>query len=95
MDTASPRPASLVKMEVKKRVIKTIYHKEVADFFESIGLIRNLMEKKIHCSICGDVITLENFRAVTRKKDDLLFCCKKESCIREFTASAISASTER
>lgn len=81
-------------MEVKKTVIKTIYHREVADFFESTGLIKKLVEKKIRCSVCGDVITLENFRAVTRKKDDLLFCCNKDSCIRDFTALAIHVSTE-
>jgi dimeric dUTPase (all-alpha-NTP-PPase superfamily) len=78
-------------MEAKKKIVKTIYHKETADFFESIGLIEKLMEKKIHCSVCGDVITLENFRAVTRKRGDLLFCCDKERCIREFT---IYVSTE-
>lgn len=68
----------------EKKVIRTIYHKEVADFFESLGLSEKLARGEIRCAICGDIITLENFRAVTRKSNRLLFCCDKELCIHKF-----------
>jgi len=67
-----------------KEVIRTIYHKRVANFFESIGLFEELEKGKIHCFVCGEIITLDNFRAVIRRSGKLLFCCDKESCIHEF-----------
>lgn len=68
----------------EEKIIRTIYHKEVADFFESLGLSEKLAKGKIRCAICGEIITLKNFRAVTRKSGKLLFYCKKESCIQKF-----------
>jgi len=73
-------------MEREKEVIRTIYHKDVANFFESIGLSEKLANGEIRCSVCGEIITLDNFRAVARKSENLLFCCDKESCIHEFTS---------
>jgi len=70
-------------MEREKEVIRTIYHKDVANFFESIGSSGELARGEIRCSICGEIITLNNFRAVARKSENLLFCCDKESCIHE------------
>ncbi len=73
-------------MEREKEAIRTIYHKDVANFFESIGSSEKLARGEIRCSICGEIITLNNFRAVARKSENLLFCCDKESCIREFVS---------
>ena len=73
-------------MKREKEVIRTIYHKDVAKFFESIGLSDKLAHGEIRCSVCGEIITLDNFRAVARKSENLLFCCDKESCIHEFTS---------
>ncbi len=71
-------------MEREKEIIRTIYHKDVANFFESIGLSEKLAHGEIRCSVCGEIITLDNFGAAARKSMDLLFCCNKESCIHEF-----------
>lgn len=73
-------------MKREKEVIRAIYHKDVANFFESIGLSEKLARGEIRCSICGEIITLNNFRAVARKSENLLFCCDKESCIHEFVS---------
>ena len=66
-------------MEREKEVIRSIYHKDVVNFFESIGLSRELERGEIRCSVCGEIITLNNFRAVTRKSENLLFCCNKRN----------------
>jgi len=73
-------------MKRETEVIRAIYHKDIADFLKSIGLFDKLKRGEIVCSICGDKITIENFRAVTRKAGKLLFCCNKDSCIQEFTS---------
>ena len=70
--------------KVEKEVIRAVYHKDVINFFESIGLIEKLNEGELKCAICGERITSANFRAVTRKSGNLLFCCDKESCILAF-----------
>jgi len=71
-------------VKAEKEVIRAIYHKNVADFFESIGLAEELARGEIQCAICGAPITVDNFRAVACKSEELLFCCDKESCIQEF-----------
>ena len=72
-------------MKRVSEVIRAIYHKDVANFFKSLGLFDKLKNGEILCSVCGDKLTVENFRAVTRKSGKLLFCCNKESCIQKFT----------
>lgn len=72
-------------MKKEKEVVKAVYHKDVTKFFESIGLTEELSQGKLFCSICGAIITTDNFRAVLRKSGELLFCCDQESCILKFT----------
>ena len=76
-----------------EEVIRTIYYRDVANFFESIGLSEELVRGEIRCSICGEIITLNNFRAVTRKSGELLFCCDRESCVHEFVSHLRSGRT--
>ncbi len=73
-------------MRTEKEVIRAIYHQNVADFFESIGLSEKLAQGNILCSFCGSTITLDNFKAVARKSDKLLFCCDNELCIQNFAS---------
>lgn len=68
----------------EKEIIRAIYHKGVANFFESMGLLEKLHNGEIRCGICEETITFDNFRAVTRKSNNLLFCCDKELCIQKF-----------
>jgi len=74
-------------MKRESEIIRVIYYKDVAEFFKSLGLFDKLKSGDILCYICGEKITIENFRAVTRKSGKLLFCCNKDACIKEFTSS--------
>jgi len=75
----------MVRAKEEQEVIRTIYHENVADFFESIGLYEELKQGELRCVVCDRVITLKSFRAVTRISNVLLFCCNKESCIHNFS----------
>lgn len=75
----------------EEEIFRAIHHDNVPDFFESLGLSEKLAQGEIHCIICDETITLENFRAVARKSDNLLFCCNRESCILELAAYLRSA----
>jgi len=74
-------------MKRESEIIRVIYHKDVTEFFKSLGLFDKLTSGEILCSVCGEKITIENFRAVTRKSGKLLFCCNKDACIQEFISS--------
>jgi len=70
--------------KTEKEIIRAVYHKDVANFFELMGLYEKLIQGELHCSICGQQITLDNFRAAARKANELLFCCDRELCILKF-----------
>ena len=73
--------------ETEKEVVRVIYHENVAQFFESLGLSEKLARGEIRCAVCDQVVTLQNFRAVTKKSGILLFCCDNEACIGGLAAS--------
>jgi hypothetical protein len=65
-------------------IIRAVYHEDVEIFFEYLNLSKELAEGKIHCMICNETITIDNFRALIKKTNKLLFCCNKEFCIQSF-----------
>ena len=71
----------VMKVRDEKEVIRTIYHENVTEFFNAIGLTEEIAGGKINCAVCGQVITPENFKVVTKRSGKLLFCCDNESCI--------------
>lgn len=71
--------------ENEKELIKTIYHQNVKDFFTSIGCFSDLKRGKIRCTNCGKTLTLDNFKMVTKKSGQLLFCCDDENCLNNFS----------
>ena len=73
-------------MRREKEVIRAIYHKDVTNFFESIGLSEKLARGEIRCDFCAEAIASDNFRAVARKSGKLIFCCDKEPCVRKFSS---------
>jgi len=75
-----------VKHKQQKEIIRAIYHKDVANFFESIGLLETLQRGEIQCSICGEQITINNLRAIANKSGEYLFCCEKELCIQKLAS---------
>jgi len=75
-----------VKDKQQKEVIRAIYHKDVANFFESIGLLKALQRGEIHCDGCGEQITLENFKAFAKKSGKFLFCCDREFCVQKLAS---------
>jgi hypothetical protein len=65
---------------MQKELIRAIHYKDVYSFFASHDLLEELEAGKIRCARCADLISLKNFRAVTRLQGKLVFTCDKESC---------------
>lgn len=64
-----------------KEVFQAVHSSEVDEFLARLGLIENFKAGKIKCHACGDVITIDNFKALTRKGNHLVFACTKEQCL--------------
>jgi len=45
-----------------------------------------LQRGEIHCDVCGERITPENFRASAKKSGTFLFCCDNEFCVQELAS---------
>lgn len=65
-----------------QETISAVHHAEVEEFFESLGLLEDLRGGKLVCQTCGTVITLANFRAMTKKSGELLLSCNREDCFQ-------------
>jgi hypothetical protein len=81
-----------------KEIVNAVHPTDVYSFFVGYDLIHALEEGTIKCHSCGVTITLENFRAVTRRSGNLLFACTQECCYillieRDDESAATSAST--
>ena len=64
-----------------KETVQALLGTEVRSFFESLNLLQTFETGQLTCHNCQDVITAQNFRAVTRHHGGLLFSCDKNECV--------------
>jgi hypothetical protein len=64
-----------------KEIVQAVHPVDVRSFFEGLNLAGNLDARRISCHRCGDVITVDNFRAATRQNGKLMFACNKDECV--------------
>jgi hypothetical protein len=64
-----------------KETFQAVYTEELESFLSQIGLLDKFRDGKIKCHRCTDVITKENFKALTRRGNQILFSCNKEMCL--------------
>lgn len=69
-----------------KEVFQAVLGSEVRSFFESLNLLQAFEIGQFTCHRCGDVMTAENFRAVTRHHGGLKFSCDKNECLSSLAA---------
>jgi hypothetical protein len=69
-----------------KEIVQAVLGSEVRSFFESLNLLKTFETGQFNCHKCGDVITVENFRAVTRHNGGLMFSCDKNECLASLAA---------
>lgn len=67
-------------MKTERKPFKAVYDEELIPFLKKLHLYSRIMEKKIKCHFCKDVITLDNFGGVFRKNDEIKVFCNKPEC---------------
>ncbi|MDO9529195.1 MAG: hypothetical protein Q7J27_08545 [Syntrophales bacterium] len=64
-----------------KEIFQAVHSSELESFLTRLGLFDRFKAGDIKCHSCGDVIAADNFKALTRKGNQLLFSCNKENCL--------------
>ena len=63
-----------------KQIFRVVHDKEVRDLFSRLRLLGDLENGQIACTNCCRVLTDENFCAVGRVDNELVFLCHDASC---------------
>lgn len=66
---------------LQKEPLQAVHANEVTAFFAGLGLLQELESGEIRCYHCADVLTAKSFRAATRFKGEIRFCCEKPACM--------------
>ena len=69
-----------------KEIVQAVLGTELRSFFESLNLLQAFERGEFACHRCGDIITAQNFRAVTRHRGGLMFSCDKSECLSSLAA---------
>jgi len=67
-----------------KETFQAIHSSELDGFFSRLGLLENFKAGKLNCAACGETITRDNFRIVTKRRGVILFACAKDACLSTF-----------
>ena len=60
--------------------VKAVHEADLEKYLESIGILNDILEGKISCRHCKDVITLENFLCMYPFDYELAISCNKPIC---------------
>ena len=70
--------------EIMQEVIKTVHCDEISELFKRLGIYSEINNNKIKCKICGKIITEKNFKVITKKNGQYIFCCNNDDCYGKF-----------
>ena len=61
-------------------ILKAVYEKDVQKLLENLGMLNEVNNGQLHCFICNETITFENFGGIIRKNRELKIFCDKIEC---------------
>lgn len=64
-----------------KETFQAVHPAELESFLSRLGLLDRFNKGTIKCHWCADLITKDNFKALTRRGDRILFSCNKGTCL--------------
>ena len=67
-------------LKIEKKNLKAVYEDDVEKFLTSLGLIEAMAREEIHCIVCGNTVTTENFGGIIRKNNKLNIFCSDIKC---------------
>ncbi len=67
----------------KKNKIKMIYDSDLVTLLKSINEYNNIIDKKIKCLYCNNLVTIENLQVILPIKRDIKFICSNIDCLKK------------
>jgi hypothetical protein len=64
-----------------KKEILAVHKLKLEDFLKGLGYWELLRKGELKCSVCGNVVTLDNLGFIIPSGREVLFCCQKVECI--------------
>jgi len=61
--------------------IKAIQDRDLGFYLRRLGVYDQIVDQKIHCNSCGDLISLETIQAIIPKDGKITFLCFRPKCI--------------
>lgn len=65
---------------MKRRKLNAVYETDMKEFLESVGILKDIEDKKIRCRFCGELITIENIAAIFPEHNEIFVCCRRIDC---------------
>lgn len=63
--------------------ISAVHSEDVVKLLNSLNLLQEVNEGRIHCKFCGRMITLDNFACIYPRRDEIIFCCDQIKCFEK------------
>lgn len=61
--------------------IPAIHDKDLISILEELDLLKKIETKKIKCSNCNQLITVNSLGALKKEKEEILIICDNPECI--------------
>lgn len=71
---------------MERITIKAVHDKDLEKFLAKLGLLEKIKRGELRCSICGEIITLENFFCVYPEEGKIKVCCNRRECYEKVLA---------
>ena len=72
-----------IKRFTDRQSVYIIHNDDLEKMLTEINAIQDIRDKKVFCSICGRIITLENIACMQKSIDQILFFCDSVECMRK------------
>lgn len=65
----------------KTEKIKVINDSDLEHYLQSLGILEDVRNKKIHCKFCGQVVTLDNLQVLFPHENKINIICNRKKCM--------------
>jgi hypothetical protein len=72
-----------------KETVWAIHPADIQLFLRRLRLLAPLQTGALHCAVCGDVLSIDTFRAAKRTGGTLHLLCTRQECLPPFLTLSV------
>lgn len=73
-------------MKKDKEKIKAIHDDKLIELLKNLGLYEDLINSKIKCKFCKEIVTLDNLSAIIPDSGNIGLSCDKPQCLAKMNS---------